>query len=65
MDVLQIQNKKKWCELNLQIRSQLIANKVMDYKGNIITKITHMPDSEWKTWICELMKIRDNLTTLI
>ena len=58
-------NREKWRELNLQINGQLKAAGVIDHRGKIVNPLDTFPASEWKTWIMELMQIRDRLTETI
>jgi len=52
----QILLNEKWRKLNVQINQQLKrAGKPLN----------EMPESEWKTWITELMQYRDELTNLL
>lgn len=45
-------NREEWRALNVQINSQLKrAGK----------PLSELPDSEWKTWITELIQYRDTL----
>jgi hypothetical protein len=49
----QVVIREKWMATNRQINQQLKRMK--------ITNLADEPESEWKTWILELMKQRDQL----
>jgi hypothetical protein len=50
-----IKIREEWRVLNLKISQQLKrAGKPLE----------EMPESEWKSWIIDLMKYRDSLTNL-
>lgn len=61
MTATHIINRDEWRNLNLQINSQLRANGITDHKGRNVKDLHNEPESEWKTWILELMKMRDQL----
>lgn len=49
--------------LTLQINSQLKRAGVINSNATkIVRPLDTMPDSEWKTWIKELIQIRDSLS---
>lgn len=52
----QILLREKWLSLNIQINQQLKR------AGKPLNEI---PESEWKSWITELMAYRDELTNQI
>lgn len=55
-------NREQYLNLNTQINSQLKRAGLMNNNGTKVVKpLDTLPDSEWKTWIKELMIIRDNL----
>jgi hypothetical protein len=49
----QVVIREKWMAVNNQINSQLKRMK--------ITNLSAEPESEWKQWILDLMKIRTEL----
>lgn len=50
--------------LNLQINSQLKRAGVMNNAGTKVVKpLDSFPESEWKTWMKELIALRDSLET--
>ena len=57
--------REEWRSLNLQINNQFRAAGVVNHKGKIVKPLTELPDSEWKTWILELIKYMDSLTQFI
>lgn len=61
----QIKIREEWRSLNIQINSQLKRAGVVNHKGKIVKPLAELADSEWKTWILELIKYRDSLTQLL
>jgi hypothetical protein len=54
--------REQYLNLNLQINSQLKAAGVVDKNNTkVIKPLDTFPDSEWKSWVKELMAIRDKL----
>lgn len=53
MTNVQLVTREKWMKVNNQINQQLKRNKITDLQSE--------PESEWKTWILELMKQRTEL----
>ena len=55
-------NRETYLNLNTQINGQLKRAGVLNHNGTKVVKpLDSLPESEWKTWIKELMIIRDNL----
>jgi hypothetical protein len=48
-------------QLNLQINSQLRRAGILNHKGQNVKKLSDQPDSEWKTWMYDLISVRDYL----
>jgi hypothetical protein len=61
----QIQIREKVLAMNLQINSQLKRAGVLNSKGKNIKSLDSLPDSEWKTWMFDLISVRDYLDNLI
>lgn len=57
----QVLRNDQWRALNMQIRSQLKANGFTDHKGRPVKSIESAPESEWKLWLMELIKQRNEL----
>lgn len=57
------QARDKVRQMNLQINSQLKRAGVLDSKGRNIKNLGDLPDSEWKSWMYDLMSVRDYLIT--
>ena len=52
----QILIREEWRNLNIQINQQL---------KRVGKPLSEIPESEWKSWITDLMKHRDELTSLL
>lgn len=48
-------------QMNLQINSQLRRAGVLDSKGRNVKNLSDMPDSDWKSWMYDLISVRDFL----
>lgn len=58
-----IKQREEWRKLNSQINQQLKSAGVLNSQGTkIIKPLNLLPQSEWKSWIIELIKYRDSLT---
>jgi|JI8StandDraft_1071087.scaffolds.fasta_scaffold386950_2 hypothetical protein len=64
MTTIALQEYKKrenWIKINIQINSALRSMGVTNYKGKIVSPLSNQPESEFKAWVLELMKLRDQL----
>lgn len=52
-------------ELNIRINNQLRAAGITNHKGQLVKRLPDEPESEWKTWITELIAYRDQLAASI
>lgn len=57
----QIQIREKVRQMNTQINSQLKRAGVLNSKGKNVKSLDDMPESEWKTWMFDLISVRDYL----
>jgi hypothetical protein len=53
--------REKVREMNLQINQQLKRAGVLDHKGNLVKTLDSLPDSEWKSWMYDVISVRDYL----
>ena len=61
MTTTTIQINDKVREMNLQINSQLKRAGILDHKGRNVKSLQDEPESEWKTWMLDLIDYRDEL----
>lgn len=61
----QIQIREKVLQMNTQINSQLKRAGILNSKGKNVKSLDDMPDSEWKTWMFDLISVRNYLDSQI
>ena len=54
MTAQEIKKREEWRALNVKINSHL---------KRVGKPLSELPETEWKNWIIELIKYRDNLTS--